>query len=278
MSRTVVVANKTWEADPLTTVLAASKSSAPGSAFERVANEPGLRGLYHTKGGSAEIWCLQELMSPHVSSSSTEEKARVLPALVGGDDVGLVIAFGTAASIGPQSRNGCVVIGTKAFLHDPGSTRSKSRWFSPLADAVLDSPLPNDDFDGWFTDPAYRPLVEARMLPTPVNPAALRTVLNAYDYVALADINITNYADYAWADQAVVDAYLATHAKEPIGSLETTHGVIRSCTRAPFAFVSGITDRVGFFNEEIAPRDYAQNFVAAHNAAVAFALLVTSMA
>ena len=38
-----------------------------------------------------------------------------------------------------------------------------------------------------------------------------------------------------------------------------------------FLFVSGIANRMGYFNMEAAPRSYAQSFVASHNAAVALA-------
>jgi hypothetical protein len=36
-------------------------------------------------------------------------------------------------------------------------------------------------------------------------------------------------------------------------SLETTHGLIRAQSNAPFMFVSGITDRVGSFHDEVDP-------------------------
>jgi hypothetical protein len=99
-----------------------------------------------------------------------------------------------------------------------------------------------------------------------------------YDYVALADINVTNYKDYAWADSKVVDAYRALNSANPIGSLETTHAVIRACTAAPFMFVSGITDRVGYFDQEVAPAPYGQNFVAAHNAGLAISYIIPRIA
>ena len=60
--------------------------------------------------------------------------------------------------------------------------------------------------------------------------------------------------------------------------METTHGLIRlTWRRTPFLFVSGITDRVPLFNEEVAPRKYSQNFVAAHNAGVVIAAILPEL-
>lgn len=60
----------------------------------------------------------------------------------------------------------------------------------------------------------------------------------------------------------------------PPSSNETTHGLIRLQSDAPFLFISGITDTLGSFNAEVAPRPYSQNFAAAHNAGVVAAWLL----
>lgn len=274
--RTLVVANKTWEADPLVTVLSSARGRPASVAFTPSTGQRGLRGVATGPGGPVEIWCLQELMDPAKSSSSTEEKARVLPALVGAPDVAMVVAFGTAATPGPDSLNGCVVIGTRVFVHDPKPPRTTSHWPPTAPDRLQISPAAEERF-GALTGADYRLPVEARFLVPPLNPAPARVVLAAANYVALSDVNITDYTDYAWADGETVDAFIAAHVRSPIGSLETTHGVIRSYTTAPFMFVSGITDRVGAFNAELAPREYAQSFAAAHNAGVALAYLVPQL-
>jgi hypothetical protein len=49
-------------------------------------------------------------------------------------------------------------------------------------------------------------------------------------------------------------------------------------SEAPFLFLSGITNRLGYLNEEQAPRAAAQNFGAAHNAGVALAWLLPLIA
>jgi len=45
--------------------------------------------------------------------------------------------------------------------------------------------------------------------------------------------------------------------------------LIRIMSDAPFIFVSGLTDRLGYFNQDLGPRTVAQNFLAAHNAGIA---------
>jgi hypothetical protein len=86
-----------------------------------------------------------------------------------------------------------------------------------------------------------------------------------------------DYSEYDWTDQATLDAYAATNLMRNAKSVETTHGLIRAQTNAPFLFVSGITDRVGSFHDEVYPRSYAQNMVAAHNAGVAIAWILPNI-
>jgi hypothetical protein len=44
-----------------------------------------------------------------------------------------------------------------------------------------------------------------------------------------------------------------------------------------FLFISGITDWVGHFADEVGPREYAQNSVALHNAGVALAWMLPNI-
>ena len=59
--------------------------------------------------------------------------------------------------------------------------------------------------------------------------------------------------------------------------LETTHGLIRSMSKAPFLFISAIVNRVGHFDDQVAPRDYVQNTAGAHNAGVVIAWLLPQL-
>lgn len=271
--RAIVVANKTWEADPLVTVLSSPRSRPTGVSFVPAAGTPGLRGTATGAAGPVEIWCLQELMNPQVSSSNTAEKAHVLQPLLADPGITVVVAFGTAATPGPDSLNGCVVIGTRAFVHNPAPPGSPSRWTPPAPDRLQTSPPSEARFSS-FTAGDFRVQVESRFILPPLHPATPPVLLAAANYTALSDVNVVSYDDYAWADEETVQAFQAANTRGPVGSLETTHGVIRSYTLSAFLFVSGIADRIGRFNAEVQPREYAQNFAAAHNAAVALAFLI----
>jgi hypothetical protein len=96
--------------------------------------------------------------------------------------------------------------------------------------------------------------------------------------VSVGVVNVTNYADYDWTDQQALDAFAAAAPGATAGSLETTHGVIRSASDAPFLYVSGYVNGVGQFQQQTAKNTYAQNFAGAHNAGVALAWLLDELA
>ncbi|NIM48050.1 MAG: hypothetical protein GTN78_00605 [Gemmatimonadales bacterium] len=134
--RILVVANKSWEADPLVGVLL-SKEGVPrnlGSITvvnhpffmsQRVGPDPVAKPrieitLDAPATSVVEVWCIEDLMNPKVSGSSTLEKVRVLPwAFSYQEAPDLVIAFGTAAAPGDVNLIGSVVVGSSVFLHDP---------------------------------------------------------------------------------------------------------------------------------------------------------------
>lgn len=274
--RALIVANKWWEADPLIAVLSSAFSAPSMVSFIPQNVVPGLRGHIEAARGRVEVWCIQELMSPSKSGSNTEEKVRVLAPVLAEGDIVLVVAFGTAATPTEESYNGCVTVGTRTFCHDPEAPDTRSHWIPSYPDVIVDSPLGPAAFQAMTR--ALEAEAQTRLLPPPINPAAALTVTSDYNSVALSDINVTNYKDYVWADQRVTDAFLALKQPGPMGSLETTHAVIRACTTAPFMFVSGITDRAGYFDKEVSPAPYGQNFVAAHNAAIAAAWMIPAIA
>src|SRR5262245_28111565 len=130
--RILIIANKAWEVDPLVFVLRSSEVRPnPFPAFAAVpqvdiplnngTKRPvSARLCLQTDNEVAEVWCIKDLMDPGRSSSSSEEKARVLRALTAdGPEASLVVAFGTAAKPDPGSRNGCVAVGSSVFVHDP---------------------------------------------------------------------------------------------------------------------------------------------------------------
>jgi hypothetical protein len=298
--RIAIFANKWWETDPLCAVLLHDR--ARPSSFEKYSikryptfrvpvprdpsgppplDPPAIPRLSFECGtATVEVWCTEEIMNPIQNSSSSLEKARVLqPVLTARPGPSLVIAFGTAAAPNGVSANGSVVIGRRVFVHDPtpqGESRT-GKWQPPYPDKVLDSTFPEAAFKKVRDQEQARYAAEARFLKSPVAPTNPPLVLLGNGFISVGVVNITNYDDYIWADRSAVDAFLQSEAVGQIGSIDTTHGVVRSLTQAPFIYVSGIADTEGSFDYQVTPRPYAQNFVAAHNAAIALAWLIPDL-
>ena len=220
-------------------------------------------------------------MDPKKSSSSSEEKARVLPCVTkSGSKPSLVVAFGTAALPDQVSYNGCVVIGTSVFVYNPyGKTPNPdSQWKDPKIGKLQDSSQQTVNRPLFVALERDRASIEARFVSTPLNPANPSTLILSAASVALSNVNITNHNNYVWADPEALRAFRTAEPKQSVGSVETTHGVIRLVIPSEqFVFVSGIANRLGYFNMEVAPRPYAQNFVASHNAAVALAWMMPAL-
>jgi hypothetical protein len=272
-ARALIVANRAWECDALEDACTYTRRHAFPARYQRSTGVRGLRGAFASANGSVEVWCIEDLLPAALDPRSSDAKARLLPALVGGNGIALVVAFGTAASVTTESQNGCVIIGTNTFAHDPHVQDSTSHWIPPHPDALVSSAMDDATFRNVIGSEAERTSIDEFLLPAPLAPALRARVIADRRFVALADINVTRSADYALADPRVVLAYHRSGATAPIGSLETTHAVIRACTNAPFFFVSGITNRIGAFEAEVEPRFDAQNFVASYNAGVAVAAL-----
>jgi hypothetical protein len=291
--RILIIANKTWEVDPL--VQAFTNVEIRPAGFPALDAVPQVeiplndgtrktvpaRLVVKSATATAEVWCIKDLMDPKKSSSSSEEKARVLPFVTqAGPEPSLVVAFGTAAMPDQVSYNGCVVIGSNVFVYNPydKAPNPDSRWEHPGIGKLQVSsqqPINRALFAALDRD---RPAIEARFLSTPLNPAEATTLILSAAYVALSNVNITNHNNYVWADPEAVRAFTQAEPKQAVGSVETTHGVIRLVVPSQeFAFVSGVPNRLGYFNMEVAPRLYAQNFVAAHNAGVALAWMMPTL-
>lgn len=207
----------------------------------------------------------------------------MLPAILCESAPDLVIAFGTAASESTISSNGCVIVGTRAFVHEPfaDNPSAGSGWTCDCFDRILLSSLdPGKDskrFNTILGDAAVRANINLRLLSPPNDPASEPSLFVASNYVAVSGVNVLNYDDFAWADAQTLRSFREHSDGSPIGSLETTHAVIRTASDAPFMFVSGIANRFLRFNKEAATKDYAQNFVAAHNAGVVIAWLMPQL-
>lgn len=159
--------------------------------------------------------------------------------------------------------------------HHPNGSNPLSNWTVGPFDTAIDSSLPQSLFDSIVGfDPAAVIAIGKRLLPTPLNAAHPPVVLADYNNVALGAVNITNYDEYTQSDPETLNTYYASYDKAHAQSLETTHGLIRVYGCGNYIFVSGISDRVGYFDEEANSRNYGQNTVAAHNAGIVLAWML----
>ena len=235
--RILIIANKSWEADPLVSVCLNPKLRPPNQLDLWT---PGAAGLFSTpvtgarpagvapaprcictKGNvSVEVWCIQDWMGTANSSSSKVKVQEALPAIFSaGKQPDFVIAFGTAGFPDAVTANGCVAIGSSAYLfypyrdpppgvaHDP-----KGDWDDPRKIGHL---LTSDgaDFVNQFSlNPDLRFPIDARLSPAPTNPSIPPVILPAGNFVALSEVNITNYDDYAWTDRLAFEKIRADGA------------------------------------------------------------------
>ena len=131
-SRILIVANKSWEAGPLVGVLR-SEHGRPAS-FPKAATTPPSISIPSVSGaartvparlvltsaaGTAEVWCVQDLMDKGKIRRAARKKPS--PPLSGrrGDQPSLVVAFGTASFPDEQSYNGCVSVGSSVLCTIP---------------------------------------------------------------------------------------------------------------------------------------------------------------
>jgi len=165
-------------------------------------------------------------------------------------------------------------------MHDchPNGSNPNSQWNNGPFERLLPSSLETKAFTSITTFPSTASNlsngVPNLFLSQRSNPAWKARIIPGYDLVALGVVNVTDYNEYSVTDQATVEAYTSRHPLRNAGSLETTHGLIRAQSDAPFLFVSGITDTLGGFNDEVNPCSYTQNTVAAHNAGVVIAWML----
>ncbi|MHB9130488.1 MAG: hypothetical protein ACYDBB_05265 [Armatimonadota bacterium] len=227
-----------------------------------------------------EVWCIEDYFPNGApNTSDTKQKEGFLAQIIKWSQtpIDLVIAFGTAASRDGLACNGSVVIGRRIFINTPvpppGHSALQSDW-SPsnqgfTAGTVIDSNLPVEQFAAFNTafSAGNRASAELGFLSAPVEPASPPMVMMSNDFISLGTVNIVDGGDYVWADAQTVNTYneMASIDKAligQIGSIETTHGVIRClCNNAPFIYVSGIVNIFQMFSYKALRRDYTQNFV-----------------
>jgi hypothetical protein len=295
MKRVLVIVNKWWECDPVMNVFL-HDNARPKDVLRwpttlnhprrrhstplPIDNNPKPRAVFTLPNITCEVWCISDLLE-HLPDkgrfqSSSQRKIERLSLAFQGAPPDLVIAAGTAGLPADVTENGSVVVGTRVFMHDchPNGENPDSQWNDGPFEQLLTSSLDAQRFSR-FT--RFTPTVIDRLLVAPLNPAQQARILAERDFVAVGAVNVTDYTEYGRTDLATLDAFAKTCPSANAKSLETTHGLIRSKSNVPFVFVSGITDRVGHFHEEVDLRPYAQNTVAAHNAGIVIAWMLPSI-
>lgn len=296
-NRVLVVVNKYWECDPLLALLLSPYDKALPADFpwpsrpvewhcRRRKNEtppaaPHLlpRLTLPFPNMDVEVWCISDFLE-HLEEtgkyqSGSKWKMDYLPRLFE-QPAELVIAMGTAGHPGDLSINGCVTIGTQVFLHDGGDAADRdNHWTAGPFQQLLASALSPDLFSklligGRLPEAEKRLLMERNFgYPQP-------RIFADYAATALSFSNLWDYAKYTDKDRQAEEAFREKEPRAVLRSVETTHGLIRVAAgdRTSFMFVSGITDRSQYFADDVQPNEYAQNFTAAHNAAMVIAWML----
>lgn len=300
--RVLVITNKWWECDPLMFVLLHDQARPhdvlgwpdpldhprprPNPAQLPAENShPAPRAIFHLPRTDVEIWCISDLME-HLPDkaefqSSSEVKMRYLRRIFdAGNEPSLVIAFGTAGFPDPTSQNGSVVVGTGIFIHNyhTNGRNPHSNWTQGPFDTLLTSPLGANLLET-ILRPETLPhsSIMARFVVPPLNPAEPGKLIAGHELVDLGTANVTDYREYELAGKTAREAFASQYDTSLVRSVETTHGLIRVSSTAPFVFVSGLPNRDGHFANEVDPRPYAQNTAAAHNAGVVVAWMLPTL-
>jgi hypothetical protein len=260
---------------------------------------PTPRLIYTAESAQVEIWCISDMLSKFPNKpefqSSSQRKMEVLREIFNYSPlpVELVVAVGTASS-GPFCTrlqgfqqcniNGSVIVGSKIFMHDghPASNPNPySEWRCNYFDQLMNSSF----YETSIMEELEADSLETALLCPPTNPANYgQHIYWRGEYVAIGDINVTDYEEYSTKDKEAGESFMAHYPGNSNGvSLETTHGLIYATAHdhfkgdPPFLFVSGVVDRFTKFKEDVNPKVYAQNVTGAHNAGVVVAQLVATV-
>lgn len=289
MKKICIVVNKNWEGEPMLAALCSAQFRPIGLPFPEVLlsvqdngyrvdpakpinDDSNARAIirFHQNNDKtqpvileARVWCIQDFMDTKKSSSSSEEKFRFLPNLLAKEAPDMVVAVGTAGYLSSNPIAGCVSVGSRFFIHNGHPGNPASNMQSKLFDTLLPQNVNPEIFS--IFSPTFKLATEPKFLKTPNSPAQRAAVLASQHYTALSSVNVTDYSEYAWVDGETIDEFRKVEGKLPVGSLETTHGVIRLSSDAPAIFVSAITDREGEFDIEVTA---AQNYTASFNTGI----------
>jgi len=240
----------------------------------KAGSPPVARATYSFDACTIEVWCVSDFLEKSAANlqSSTAEKARVLAPFFADAHIDLLIAVGTAGvPSGSLHLNGTVILGTNIFMHDghPSTDPNPlSGWRVGPFDTLIPSSLSKTAFASITSFDQL--VVSGSLVKSPNNPATPMPIANR-SFVALGTINVTNYLEYTVKDTATANAFAALKLPLTGASLETTHGLLRTLGPSDFMFVSGITDSLGSFDQDVTK---GQNFAASFNAGVVISALI----
>jgi hypothetical protein len=293
MKTIAVVVNKNWETEPVLNALTNSELRPKAFPFPQISNSPkdgqnkmiAPRGIFYFENEGivsikVSIWCIQDLMYFNVkpnpetqSSSSSEEKFRILSNIFSTEKPDLIIAVGTAGYPSDKSINGSVIIGANFFIHNGNENNIKSKLTNENIGKLLQCNVNPKLFS--LINEDFKNKVLAKFIPVPINPANPPVCLSSENYSAISSINVTDYNQYEKVDKQAVEHYKNVERNLEFVSLETTHGVIKlRSDNTPIMFLSAITDRIGYFKSEVTA---TQNYVASFNAGIVLAELLCSI-
>lgn len=285
MKTALIIVNKHWECDAVMAALLnyelfRFKLGLPielNHPRNRDLNiEPKVRAQYNLNGWQVEVWCVSDFLEglPLSHQSSSQQKAIHLSDWINLQRPTFVIAVGTAGYPSmAHNINGSVIVGTNVFVHDghPNNENPNSSLSLPLFGKVVASSISAERF-AELTDYDEARLLSSMVKP-PNNPATPMILAN-YDNLSLGTVNVTDYSEYAKKDSETLQAYKALNMNHPATSIETTHGLLRLLCGDCFVFISGITDRLGHFDDEVT---FGQNFAAAFNAGIVLTGLIANL-
>jgi hypothetical protein len=300
MKRILIITNKSWELEPALSALLNSKFKPKELSLPDTIDYPRTK-----KQGEAypnatwiisdkifELWCIEQIMTPCPDIvkfpryySSSAQKNIDLPKIFNysTDEIALVIAFGTAGYPSGLSKNGSVIIGSNIFIFNthPGGTNEESKWDDERFGKLIESSVSSDMLNKLkllLSDYSTKLFFEKRLLRPPLNSPETQEVIFDKEILALSNVNVTKYNEYNEFDEKGLNTVKITAVNKAVGSVETTHGIIRlHAEDKPFLSISSIVDRVGYFDTEVDPKDNAQNFSGAFNGGIFIGWLIPQL-
>lgn len=292
MNRVIIFANKKWEVEPILNALLnykirPTRLNDPDTlnypwAFNQGSAEP--RAIYDLSHITVELWCIQDVLDNKWHPSSSQGKNEDIKKVFAyqKENPSLVISCGTAG-FGNENlnNNGCVVIGCDIFVHNfhPNGSNSDSIWDdSSNFEKLIRSKVDQNFFD--LIDESLKKSMAEMFLKPFLNPSENIKLIISKEVPGLSNVNITDNNDYNIADHEGIREMIKKGLRSP-DSVETTHGVVRLQSESPFIFISGITDRLGHFNDDVLGQDLngnlkkeAQNYTVSFNMGVCLSWLI----